>query len=285
MISKNISQFGVELEGAWIPGHGSGEVKGDGSVYFREEDGELFILDDCIIGEIALPPFDDLDTLRERLRADWPEHFNLSCGMHIHMELSSLGWMVFGNRLGHDLFVSKAKTFARDKYDNGDSEYGAVLDRLDGENEYCRGHFCVDKALINAADGRYYIFNGASYQRHNTLELRVWPQLNLQHGLELIDFTAMTVEEVIKDVGKLEDLIWDPHLEKNSELTEGKVIPSFKEVRAKKLDVMRLSPSESGVNPPPPEDTFSTRVQEMLAANIRSSDTEWSDIDSYRSNA
>lgn len=230
MISKNIVGFGVELEGAWEGGNTM--VKGDGSVYFEAES-EYHIRDEYAIGEIAMPPYRTMSVLKNHLATNWPDAFNETCGMHIHMEISPLAWLVLGSQEGYDAFIMKAKRHFLDLFNDGKTVFSSVLSRLAGNHEYCDGDFVVEAGLLGRISSRYHILNGLAYRRHGTLELRVWPQLEYIEGMEMINFTVKGIEEVIAE-SKIIDNISDRIIGADRVLTEANGVPTMAEMRKEK---------------------------------------------------
>ena len=94
----------------------------------------------------------------------------------------------------------------------------------------------VEQGLLGRVSSRYFIFNGGAYRRHGTLELRVWPQLDFEDGMELIKFTAKGIEEVISESRIIDD-IPDAIIGEDRVLTEeDSKVPTMAEMRKKRKE-------------------------------------------------
>lgn len=254
MISRHIFKMGVELEGAWASAPTN--WKEDGSVGFREgeicdcfpgpdeEDDEEIGACSCrsgyAVGEVATLPYAQQDELKDHLHDVWPDYWNSSCGMHIHMEMDSLVWLVLSQEPKHALFLSQARRFCRVKVAKGQQQYQQALHRLTGNNTFCSTSFGMTRALQRETTSRYFAFNGAAYHRYGTFELRIWPQLDLASGIELIDFTIKQLEKMVREFSKQDGVVEDLVLPRLPDLTMNiceEPIPTYQDLKREVLSL------------------------------------------------
>lgn len=198
MISKHITSLGVEIEGGWEGSRWADEIKEDCSVKNLACD---------YVGEIALRPYKTLSSLYLNLEDRWPTDWNETCGMHIHMMLEPIGWMVLASEEGYRAYLKQLKDFARQQSADGSEGFREALRRLAGTNEYCSDMLMIERGLMGQdTTGRYWILNSQSYYNHKTLEMRAWPQAEVSEGLAMIRETVEAVEAVIETYGDMDFL-------------------------------------------------------------------------------
>lgn len=160
----NIKSIGVELEGAWDSRPPSASIYGDGSV---EVSGAYRS------GEIQSPGM-QWDALKPWIVANYPHHVDRSCGLHIHVMLTTLGAYMGTMEKGFISFLKKKlKQFGRDEHIPIGSNFWY---RLDGRNHYCRDLFHADAQAVaeDKVSERYAMVNWC-FKLHGTIEIRVLP--------------------------------------------------------------------------------------------------------------
>lgn len=195
-----INKMGIELEGAWagernvIPFKSKTKIKHDGSVYFRNREGEPF----HHYGEVISEPLGPED-LKAFAVEHCPTKINDTCGTHIHVSLKSAP--LYGSLLVPTFYkylMDKLVEYNETVIKPMDNElYSVFKQRLDGKNRYCKRGFkgLEQSTLDHKAGARYHQLNYC-HRLKGTLEIRVLPATNNPRVLtDLIDIVTNAIEE------------------------------------------------------------------------------------------
>lgn len=118
------------------------------------------------------------------MRLNYPHAVNETCGLHVHVGLNRLNYSRLMERPFFDLFYQRMERFARSLGEEPGA--GLLLDRLAGNNRYCRRNFVPERQVFmqeHYGEARYAALNFC-YGRHGTLECRVFPCFpNVEHSI------------------------------------------------------------------------------------------------------
>lgn len=131
------------------------------------------------VGEVASPPLNTMQEVRQFIREYYPDEVNSSCGFHVHMSFSRLNY----SRLTHcdfwNLFQTRMDKFANEIREHPGRDL--LVSRLAGHNEYCQKNFRPEEQFWRTEQygdrdrhPRYSQLNYC-YDRHGTMECRVFP--------------------------------------------------------------------------------------------------------------
>lgn len=186
MSTNRITSLGLEVEGGWSPGASCrGSIKHDGSVRSISNDTYL-------VGEISSEPLPDLENCEKWLKANYPQHVNESCGLHVHVSLPPLHYSRLMSPQFETCFLNAMEEFwSRFR---SEPAFDLFRHRLDGQNQYCQKVFRPEDQIWrrehygdrtgSAAHPRYSQLNFC-FGRHGTMECRLFPCFPLvSHSIE-----------------------------------------------------------------------------------------------------
>lgn len=200
---SHLWKFSVELEGGWdekprdfrdywhsdgsvnasLGGERYGEHEPDCSCECHYGDDPQQYCDDCedtgssdLAGEIALPPYRNVEQFTDACRRAWPARVDGSCGLHVHVscaeieDLNITRYSRLTSKRFEKFLMGQMEKFARREH------YGTThrfWRRFRGQNNYCQRDFNPDAQLLYG--DRYTAINFCAYQRHGTVEFRFLP--------------------------------------------------------------------------------------------------------------
>lgn len=180
-------KYGIELEGRWnrqqIYDSGGAVIHGfvsDGSVGDFDERRSETQFD----GEFNSLPSTSVKELMEQVQPRWPELWNHTCGMHVHVSMPNT---IYNNFL--------EKPFARAFHDAAmrwaqmvnQPERDRFIARLRGDNRYCKAGW-NPASQIGArckTESRYYALNFC-WTLHGTMEIRVFPMMRFEDATRVL---------------------------------------------------------------------------------------------------
>lgn len=170
---KEIFAVGIELEGGFDVERdeydemrsrpiGGGEYKHDGSVN----------VDDGWEGEAVSPPMRKWPVIAQWIRNNYPMTVNETCGLHVHVSFKdSTGSMLAESSEFQEYHMDWLRHAIKNSRHMRSPSRARLLERLDGDNEYCENHFVAERQLQDG-ESRYTMLNFSSFAVHGTLEVR-----------------------------------------------------------------------------------------------------------------
>lgn len=174
-----VHKVGVELEGGWkepFPEDDPTEIYADHSVHLQGFNH---------IGECASPPLSLEDAL-EWTDTHYPNGFDATCGMHVHVSLKKDE--DYARLCGTPKFFMKfllwgSEFLSKEFPKEGSTDQVRFYDRISGKNRFCALRFIPEKQMAISRKGggnvvdnnpRYAMLN-FSKNLHGTFENRVFP--------------------------------------------------------------------------------------------------------------
>lgn len=207
MSTNRIKAIGLELEGGWASGSpAANKVKHDGSV--------RNVPDKFLIGEVCSPPLDSMEDAAKWLSANYPQHVNESCGLHVHVSLANIHYSRLMNEDFNNCFLNAMEDFwSRFRSEKGFDQF---RDRLDGQNHYCQKVFRPEDQLWrkeqygdrtgNNAHPRYSQLNYC-FGRHGTMECRLFPCFpSVIHSIEAAKVFVTCINDFLATCAPEKDL-------------------------------------------------------------------------------
>ena len=186
----SIKQIGIEIEGAFnrydandttFHHDGSVELDDDGRCECCMEECDCHDQDrehDCecdsnynYVGELVSTPL-EFDKVHEWINRNYPEEFNNSCGMHIHLSFKNdMEYSKFCSEEFYNYFLTKITDWAHKNKVKEDSRF---FKRLNGQNTFCKRKWEESNAKSQLSDigDRYNMLNYC-YSKHRTIEVRL----------------------------------------------------------------------------------------------------------------
>jgi hypothetical protein len=153
------------------------------------------------VGEIASYPFDNINPLLSWIREYYPDKTNRSCGLHVHLKpINNMIYRKLNSKRFYNDFMSAIEYFGKARTLNADS---AFWQRLKG-NTYCKKGF----TRWNGRDGDRYRAINFCYQKHKTIEFRIWPAFNskriaidaVKFNYDFVNTWLMTHKIIVKPI-------------------------------------------------------------------------------------
>jgi hypothetical protein len=192
-VKNRVARVGVEIEGAWeqkknrkFPQPG---LVRDGSVFKSKGDpgpGAYGLtrndMPGFLVGELSLGPMVPIG-LKRVLRKWWPDQFDESCGLHLHMSFeTTLRYITLANKPDYQETI--CHYLGGWATEEGISKDHSIWARLKGESVYCQKKFwpseqmfCPRKDHDQVRKGHRYTVVNYSWQRFKTVEVRVLPMM------------------------------------------------------------------------------------------------------------
>lgn len=170
-----IKGVGVELEGAaWPNGGCLNEFwKGDCSVgcYGECESHNSYSCrcGENDAGEAASHVLRSWDEIEEWVRDNWPGVHDHTCGLHLHVSTNVADYC---RLMDPDFDAAYQVAMQGLMQELSPEDFALFSPRFEGENEFCYPDFCPK---IGGGTQRYTQLNFTAFQRHGTLECRVFP--------------------------------------------------------------------------------------------------------------
>lgn len=161
---KRIAAIGVEIEGGW-------DRDISANIYY---DGSVEVDSDRKSGEICSPPLRQLRQAESWIAANYPDHTNSTCGLHVHISLKkNLDYSKLMSEEFYAYFLEGIKFWAEAEEIIPSSPFWS---RLAGANSYCKKIFCPDAQIVRTdkSSVRYAHLNYC-FALHGTLECRLFP--------------------------------------------------------------------------------------------------------------
>ena len=183
-VRNRVYRVGIELEGGWdqLPAP-TNRLAHDGSVQFGRRPGETM---PRYHGEM---PSGVLDVVKSSptywgswVRANYPQHVNDTCGMHVHLSFKTA--FAYNRIMRAEYPATVVEEFKKwSKREDLAAEH-PIWNRLAGKCRYCQLKFDADNQVINRdkdhnqdrAGHRYTVINYC-WARYNTAECRLLPMM------------------------------------------------------------------------------------------------------------
>lgn len=219
---NRIARIGIEIEGGFAPPGGQPwkqgpngfplylglEVIRDGSLDdFKAKLGAPYA-----VGEIVGPPIAPA-AMTKWLTKYFPQHFDKTCGLHIHMSFNYLRhYMQLMVPEFQATVLHEMRKWAEEK---GLDAKNPLWDRLDGKSVYCNHQFWADEQVgttrkdydKNRAGNRYTAIHYA-FARHGTIECRLMPMMSLELSVSamqrIMDVTNAFLVRTAKRVERMQ---------------------------------------------------------------------------------
>ena len=202
---KYINKIGYEIEGLWkydcyaLEENLGGDFVDDGSVGFRDDEFENS--DDKVI-EYRSKPRKQLTTIKRDLEKI-NKYFikgNDTCGFHIHFSFKQKEML---SLLVNNDFVEYFLKIITKKYPE------MVEERK--HSGYCgtekEGNKTLFGSLYSGYNNRYRAVNFNSYNKHGTIEIRLFEMFNIEDCLEYVEITTKIIEDYLEKASKKNALI------------------------------------------------------------------------------
>lgn len=191
-------KYGIEIEGEYgllfqeiVRNYGT--LKGDGSVKHCSNIGKKCVSDGLNCAEFASKAIalDDEMTTKKIFAAFqaayenklW--HYNISAGFHIHMS--------FLPELPPEIFSAEFAKFFKTALEK---DYPDVIE-LRGTNSYCKLQYTEAEIAYGNVERYRFINFWPAFEKHHTIEFRIWPTNEPMKMLEYFNFTVNKVREFL----------------------------------------------------------------------------------------
>jgi hypothetical protein len=172
--------IGVELEGGWnSPPAAAARYKQDGSVTIQAE---------WKSGEIpsAPLPVSDWFSVEDWISANYPDHVNRTCGIHVHLSFGVRNSEIIG-RMRKDPKLLRMLLRRLDLWGKRNKVTNPRFwSRLRGENTYCK------PVWQRTGTGRRFAINFEAYEEHGTVEVRILPMF------QTVRVSLSAIREVVR---------------------------------------------------------------------------------------
>ena len=179
---NRIYRIGIELEGGWD--------KLPAGIAKLDHDGSVVGLPISKVGEIPSPPL-EVEEFEKWVRANYPNHVNETCGMHVHLSFKSA---LTYQRLMNPSYPATIVAYVGKWGKKALPDNHCLWERLDGRSEFCKLQYYAEQQVVQAekdrdrqrVGNRYTIINYC-WARTTTLECRLLPMMpNADTAIEAI---------------------------------------------------------------------------------------------------
>ena len=190
---KYINKIGLEIESCWLILPKSkliDEIKEDGSLIYSEGHSNHYLY------EITSKPLANMTEIKKFLnvvKTNYCENgINKSMGFHIHIS--------FKKKYCYSLVFSR--DFVKYFLEKLKEKFPIEFEKRKN-NGYCLARYHTRYFYLDVSSlDRYKAINYNAYDRHGTLEIRIFPMNKVEKLLEYVKFTIETIESFIKEQEK-----------------------------------------------------------------------------------
>jgi len=203
---EHIRAIGFEVEGGWKKDR---VIREDSENYRKgfHSDGSVSNIRASFpvwAGEYASEPLLNYENLIETMEEEWPDMWNSSCGMHVHISTQSMQkYSTLMDQVFYRAFKKEiSKVLIPSITDMNTQQIFA--DRLAGHNTYCKTGWRSDAQAQQNDKGslRYHHLNFC-WKLHGTMEVRVPPMMSLNDGKTtmkwIVEFTEKYLNKKKKE--------------------------------------------------------------------------------------